>query len=126
LEGFVKLHPTISIVDDDSWARQGIKDLVASLGYKTLTFSSAEEFIQSGCAEKTACVITDLEMPRCSGLELQEYLARQPHRASVIVVTAYPDEKLREQAIAAGAFGFLPKPFDEKRLVDCLNAALAA
>lgn len=121
----MNLEPTISIVDDDAWAREGIKDFVASLGYRTLTFSSAEEFVNSGCIETTACVITDLQMPGLNGLGLQKYLADHGHSTSVIVLTAYPDEKSRIKALDAGAFGFLIKPFEEKNLVECLKAATA-
>ncbi len=85
--------PTISIIDDDTWARDGIKDLVASLGYRTLTFASAEEFLESGCIEMTTCIISDLQMPGLSGLDLQEQIAHLHPRLSVILVTAYPDEK---------------------------------
>ena len=67
--------PTISIIDDDAWAREGIKDLIASLGYRTLTFASAEEFLESGCVEMTSCIISDLQMPGMSGLDLQQHIA---------------------------------------------------
>lgn len=115
--------PTISIIDDDAWAREGIKDLVAALGYRTLTFASAEEFLESGCVETTTCVISDLQMPGLSGLELQQRLATQRRKPSVIIVTAYPDEKCRTRALDAGAHGFLTKPFDEKCLMKCLQEA---
>jgi len=112
--------PTISIIDDDAWAREGIKDLVASLGYRTLSFASAEEFLQSGYVETTTCVISDLQMPGLSALDLQQRLVQLPFKPTMIVVTAYPDEKCRLRALEAGAYGFLTKPFDEKHLVQCL------
>ena len=115
--------PTISIVDDDAWAREGIKDLVASLGYRTLTFASAEEFLESGCVEATTCVISDVQMPGLSGLDLQKRLADRAYKPSIILVTAYPDEKFRIRALDAGARGFLVKPFDEKSLMRCLHDA---
>ena len=116
--------PMISIIDDDIWAREGIRDLVASLGYRTLTFASAEEFLASGCIDTTTCLISDLQMPGLSGLDLQEQVAYLQPRLSVILVTAFPDEKSRARALAAGAHGFLTKPFDEKCLVQCLTAAV--
>ena len=97
--------PTVSIIDDDSFARDGIKDLVASLGYRTITFASAEEFLASGCVEGTTCVISDLQMPGLSGLDLQQRLADQPRRPRFILVTAYPDDKSRSRALNAGAYG---------------------
>ena len=115
--------PTISIIDDDAWAREGIKDLVASLGYRTLTFASAEEFLESGCVERTTCVISDVQMPGLSGLDLQQRLVSRQSKPSVILVTAYPDEKCRARALDAGAHGFLVKPFDEQSLMRCLHEA---
>jgi FixJ family two-component response regulator len=98
--------------------------LVASLGYRTLTFASAEEFLESGCVERTTCVISDLQMPGLSGLDLQQRLASQPRQPSVILVTAYPDDKSRARALSAGAHGFLAKPFDEGHLIECLTSAV--
>lgn len=120
----VPAAPTISIIDDDAWAREGIKDLIASLGFRTLTFASAEEFLESGCVEVTSCIISDLQMPGMSGLDLQQHIADRQPKPSVILVTAYPDDKIRARALAAGAHGFLTKPFDEIRLMQCLTAAV--
>jgi FixJ family two-component response regulator len=64
--------PLISIVDDDALARDGIGTLVESLGYNVITFTSAEHFLQSGVIADTTCLITDVQMPGLSGLELQE------------------------------------------------------
>jgi FixJ family two-component response regulator len=66
--------PLISIVDDDALARDGIHELVESLGYKAIAFESAEHFLQSAVVSQTTCLITDLQMPGQSGLELQEAL----------------------------------------------------
>ena len=120
----VPAAPTISIIDDDAWAREGIKDLIASLGFRTLTFASAEEFLEFGCVEVTSCIISDLQMPGMSGLDLQQHIADRQPKPSVILVTAYPDDKIRARALAAGAHGFLTKPFDEIRLMQCLTAAV--
>jgi len=114
----------ISIVDDDAWAREGIKDLVLSLGYQAQAFESADQFIGSSRIVDTACVITDVQMPGTSGLDLQDYLLAHGHRTPVIFITAYPSEKHRLRALDAGAIGFLGKPFDEQALVDCLERAL--
>jgi FixJ family two-component response regulator len=117
--------PVISIVDDDAWARSGLEDLVLSLGYKTLTFESAEQFVQSGEIKQTACLITDLQMPGWSGLELQSHLRREGYRTPIIFVTAFPTEQHRARAFEEGAIGFLNKPFDAQSLVDCLAHAVA-
>jgi CheY-like chemotaxis protein len=64
--------PLISIVDDDALARDGIGELIESLGYKAVTFVSADHFLESGLIAETTCLITDLQMPGLNGLELQE------------------------------------------------------
>jgi FixJ family two-component response regulator len=122
----VTSDPLVSIIDDDAWSREGIKDLVSSLGYRTAAFASAEEFVRSEDLESTSCVISDLHMPGLNGLDLQDYLAKRGRKTPVILVTAFPDEKKRALAFSAGAYGFLTKPFDEKSLVGCLTAAFAA
>ena len=114
----------ISIVDDDAWARSGLADLILSLGYEVRSFESAEQFIQSGGITETMCLITDLNMPGLSGLDLQSHLRSRGHCTPVIFVTAYPTEKHRAQAFAEGAAGFLSKPFDEKSLIACLARAM--
>jgi tungstate transport system substrate-binding protein len=116
----------ISIVDDDALARDGIRELVESLGYRATTFETAEHFLKSSLLAETACLITDLQMPGLSGLELQEALRSQGHHTPVILITAFPNEKHRTRALDNGAVGFLSKPFDEASLIKCLTAAIAA
>ena len=116
--------PLISIIDDDALARDGIRELVESLGYKATTFESAKHFLKSSMLADTACLITDLQMPGLNGLELQEALASQGYHTPVILITAFPNEKHRSRALDNGAVGFLSKPFDEASLIKCLTAAI--
>src|SRR6516225_3093452 len=80
--------PLISIVDDDALARDGIRELVESLGYSAITFAPAEHFLRSDVIAETTCLITDMQMPGLNGLELQEALQSLGHQTSVIVITA--------------------------------------
>src|SRR6516164_5854465 len=82
--------PLISIVDDEELARDGIRELVESLGYKTNVFQSAEHFLRSSLLTGTTCLITDVQMPGLSGLELQEALHSLGNQTPVIVITGYP------------------------------------
>ena len=116
--------PLISIVDDDALAREGIRQLVESLGYRAVTFSSAEHFLDSSVIAETICLITDVQMPGLNGLELQEALQSQGFQTPIILITAYPNEKHRSRALDAGALGFLSKPFNEESLIKCLTAAI--
>ena len=114
----------ISIIDDDPIVREAIADLVQSLGYEAATFDSAEQFLESGAVAETSCLITDLQMPGQSGLELQKQLLAEGHHTPVIFVTAFPEEKFRRRAMDAGAVGFLSKPFDDEALISCVETAL--
>jgi FixJ family two-component response regulator len=114
----------IAIVDDDSSVREAAKTLIRSLGYATATFASAEEFLQSGHLPDTTCLITDVQMPGMSGVDLQDHIMANGHATPVIFVTAYPEASVRARALSAGAFGFLSKPFSEDSLIECLDRAL--
>ena len=122
-EQCLKDHTLISIADDDALARDGIRELVESLGYKARSFISAEHFLESDVIAETACLITDLQMPGLNGLELQEALRSQGCCVPIILITAFPDDKHRNRALEGGALGFLSKPFDEVSLIQCLAAA---
>jgi FixJ family two-component response regulator len=116
--------PLIAIVDDDELARDGMRDLVESLGYAAATFTSAESFLQSPVIAQATCLVTDLQMPGQSGLELQEALRSQGYQMPVILVTGYPNEKDRTRALNNGAVDFLSKPFDDRWLIECLTDAI--
>lgn len=120
----VQQVPVISIVDDDESVREATKSLVRSLGYSAVTFGSAEEFLGSSQLTRTACLITDVQMPGLSGVELQNRLIADGHRMPVIFVTAFPDERLQAQVINSGAIGYLRKPLRDDRLIACIDAAM--
>ena len=116
--------PVISIVDDSEPFRRATAGLIRSLGYVAAIFPSAEEFLRSGWLDETACLISDVQMPGMSGIDLQTHLAAQGRRLPIIFVTAYPETKVREHALACGALGFFNKPFDADALISCLDRAL--
>jgi FixJ family two-component response regulator len=114
----------VAIVDDDELIRDALKGLMKEAGFSSLVFPSAEEFLNSGELEHTACLIADIRMPGMSGLELQSKLNENHYRIPIIFITARGDEKMRMQALRAGAVEFLTKPFDDEVLLDHLRAAL--
>ena len=116
----------IAIVDDDDVVREAMKSLVRSLGYNVSTFGSAEEFLNSEQVSKISCLITDLNMPGLSGLDLQDRLIATGHRFPIIFITGYPDENARVRAMKAGAIAFLSKPFNADHLIGYLERALKA
>ena len=117
---------TVAVVDDDEAVRAALSNLLASLDLGVATFASAEEFLASPACRAAACLITDVQMPGMSGLDLQRQLAGEGNRIPVILITAFPQDRLRQQAEAEGAFGFFAKPFDGRLMIDCIERALAA
>ena len=113
----------VVIVDDDELIRASLGGLMKEAGFPALTFASAEEFLTSGEEKRTACLITDIRMPGMSGLDLQAKLNQAHQRIPIIFITAHGDEKLRLQALRAGAVEFLTKPFDDNELLDSVRAA---
>jgi FixJ family two-component response regulator len=115
---------TIIIIDDDELLREAMECLVQTLGYDVRTFASAEEYLRSGCVRESSCVITDVQMPGMTGIDLLARLTADGYRIPVILVSGSPEEELRSRAMKSGAIGFLQKPFDIEALAVCLRRAL--
>src|SRR6202140_2687866 len=114
----------VAIVDDDDLMRGALQGMLKSVGLPSRAFASAEEFLTSGQQHQTACLIADIRMPGMSGLELQAKLNSESCRIPTIFITAHGDEKMRMQALRAGAVEFLAKPFDDEVLLENVRAAL--
>jgi FixJ family two-component response regulator len=115
----------ISIIDDDDSLRSALVGLVRSLGYRASGFASAEDFLAADQANASAAIVTDIQMPGLSGIELKERLAADGCAAPVIMITARSEPGLQERAFASGALCVLKKPFAAEALIDCLERALA-
>lgn len=116
--------PVISIIDDDVSVRNAIRTLVRSRGYLAHTYASADEFLESSHLKDTSCIVADVQMPDMSGIELQSLLAERGSTIPFIFITAFPEKRLREKALAAGATCFLSKPIFGEQLAECINKAL--
>jgi FixJ family two-component response regulator len=116
----------VAIVDDDRSVQNAVKDLLESAGLSAQCFGSAEEFLESGQRNQTASLIADIRMPGMSGLELQTKLKAEGSRIPIIFITAHSDDKIKLQAMTAGAAEFLSKPFDDEVLLEKVRAALRA
>ena len=114
----------VSIVDDDELMRGALQGLLKEAGLPARAFASAEEFLRSGAQRRSSCLIVDVRMPGLSGLELQARLAEEAIRIPIIFITAHGDERMRKQALRAGAADFLSKPFDDEVLLRSVRAAL--
>lgn len=118
--------PMITIIDDDESVRLATESLVRSLGLGASVFASAEDFLMSPERHSTACVITDVQMPGMSGVDLQARLRTEGDQLPLIFITAFPEERIRNQVRAAGAVGFLAKPFEGDAMIQCIDEALRA
>jgi FixJ family two-component response regulator len=118
--------PVIAIVDDNDSFRHATMSFIRSLGYAVVQFASAEAFLESDRLHETDCLISDVHMPGMNGVALQGKLIAQGYHLPIIFVTALPEIKARAQALAAGAIGFLAKPFNDEMLIACLNEAIGA
>lgn len=116
--------PLIAIVDDDVMVCEATEDLIEAFGFNACTFTSADEFLDSDCVPGTSCLIADVQMPGTSGLQLHRKLIASGHRIPVVFITAFPDERVRERALSAGALCYLSKPFDGEILRSCIRSAL--
>jgi FixJ family two-component response regulator len=114
----------ISIIDDDRSVREAVRSLVRSLGYDAATFASAEEYLGSENVGDSECVITDLQMPGMTGIDLQDKLIADGHCKPIIFMSALSAEEAGARAMDTEVFGFLRKPFSDERLIDCLDRAL--
>jgi FixJ family two-component response regulator len=116
----------VSIVDDDHSVRDGLVDLVKSMGLEAETFERGEHFLQSKEIDRTSCLITDMRMDGMSGLELHDRLVESGRQIPTIVITAFPKDRDRQRALRSGVLCYLAKPFDEQQLVNCITSALDA
>jgi FixJ family two-component response regulator len=114
----------IAVVDDDESVRQAVDNLLRSLGYAVRSFAGGEEFLQSQLRRRVSCLISDMQMPAMSGIDIQAALALRGDPTPVIFITAFPSDAVKARALKAGAIGFLAKPFDGNALIACVEQAL--
>ena len=103
-----------------------MRKLVTALGYTVEAFPSAADFLASPLLPATACLVTDVQMPGMTGVELHRHLLHVGHRIPTILLTAYPDEITRDRALKDGVVCYLSKPVDDDHLERCLRSALAS
>jgi len=116
-------RPLVSVVDDDESVRESLPDLLREFGYSARAFSSAEEFLASGCVGETRCLILDIAMPGMTGPDLQRQLTLRGQRIPIVFITAQTDETVRARLLEQGAAECLFKPFSDMALLEALSAA---
>lgn len=119
-------RPLILIVDDDEAMRRSMTFLFASVGIEAVSHSTADEFLATLPERgdmRPGALILDVRMPGMSGLELQRRLVERGFPLPILVVTGHGDVPMAVEALKAGAFDFIEKPFKEQYLLDAVEAA---
>jgi RNA polymerase sigma factor (sigma-70 family) len=116
---------TVYIVDDDAAIRDALSLLLSLRGYRTATFSRADDVLAALQPQSPGCVVADIKMPGMSGLELQQAMRTRGLPQPVVIITAHGDVASARAAFRADAVDFLEKPFDDRAAVAAVEAGLA-
>src|ERR1700683_2826650 len=116
--------PTVFIVDDDVDVRESLQDLLESIGLHSLSFGTAQEFLNVERTDSPSCLILDVRLPGISGLDLQHELKRGRISIPIIFLTAHADVPMSVKAMKSGAVEFLTKPFRHQDLLDAVQRSL--
>lgn len=116
--------PTIFIVDDDPAVQQALKLLFRSVGYRTESFNTGQQFLDAYNDNWAGCLVLDIRMPGMTGLELQQHLNGRHSILPIIFMTGHGDVPMAVEAMQAGAVDFIQKPFHDQDLLDRVVQAL--
>lgn len=114
----------VFILDDAPAVRDALESLLQSVGQSSLSYATAEAFLNAERPEVPACLVLDVRLPERSGLELQRDLAAAGIDLPVIVITGHGDIPMSVAAMKAGAIDFLTKPFRDQDLLDAIQRAI--
>jgi FixJ family two-component response regulator len=116
--------PIVFVVDDDVSVRESLEALLNFEGWRTETFSSAEEFLRRARTDEPSCLILDVSLPALNGLDLQSLVAADRSDMPIIFITGHGDVPTTVRAMKAGAVEFLTKPIDDEVLLAAIRQAL--
>jgi FixJ family two-component response regulator len=116
--------PTVFVIDDDASVRDAIHGMLKSVGLRSETFASPQEFLRSKDPQGPSCLVLDVRLQGVSGLDFQRELADAGVRIPIIFITGHGDIPMTVRAMKSGAIEFLPKPFRDQDLLDAIHQAL--
>ncbi|POR40202.1 response regulator transcription factor [Methylobacterium sp. V23] len=119
-----KTAPLVVIVEDDEGVRDGLQDLLRSVGLDTLAFGSTHDLLAAALPDRPGCLVLDVRLPGASGLDLQRKLIALGNRMPIIFMTGHGDIPMSVQAMKAGALDFLTKPFRDQDMLDAIAVAI--
>ena len=116
--------PTVFVIDDDAGVRESIEGLLKSVGLRSETFGTAQEFLRRERPDGPSCLVLDVRLPGVSGLDFQHELAEAGVQIPIIFITGHGDILMTVKAMKSGAVEFLTKPFRDQDLLDAIHQAL--
>jgi FixJ family two-component response regulator len=116
--------PFVFVIDDDESVRKGLKRLLRSANYESEVFKSASDFLARPAHPGPACVIVDVQMPGINGIDFQQALIQRRREEQLVFITGYGTIPMCTRVMKAGAVDFLPKPFNSRELLKCVEQAL--
>jgi len=116
--------PIVFVIDDDAGVRASIQDLLESVGLRSESFGTAEEFLRSERPDAPSCLVLDIRLPGVNGLDFQGRLADAGVQIPIIFVTGHGDIPMTVEAMKSGAVEFLTKPFRDRDLLGAVRQAL--
>jgi two-component system response regulator FixJ len=115
---------TVYVVDDDTAVRESLEALLSSVGFETVLFGDAADFLQRFEPSGAACILLDVRMPGMDGLTLLERLGDNRKGIPVVIMTGHADVPMAVRAIRGGAADFVEKPFSSTRLLESIQSAI--
>src|SRR5947209_6966715 len=116
--------PTVFVVDDDALVRAAVQGMLKSVGLRSETFATPQEFLRSTRPDGPSCLVLDVRLPGMNGLDFQRELANAGFRIPIIFITGHGDIPMTVKAMKSGAVEFLTKPFRDQDLLDAIHQAL--
>lgn len=116
--------PTVFIVDDDDQVRAAIQGMLKSVGLRSETFRTPQEFLRIRRGDAPSCLVLDVRLPGTSGLDFQRELGEAGVRIPIIFITGHGDIPMTVKALKSGAVEFLTKSFRDQDLLDAIYQAL--
>ena len=115
---------TVFVIDDDASIRRSIQGLLKSVGLRSESFGSPQEFLATRAADGPCCLVLDVRLPGLSGLDFQRQLADAGVPIPIVFITGHGDIPMTVRAMKSGAVEFLTKPFRDQDLLDAIQQAL--
>jgi len=120
----IEVQPIVYLIDDDESVREGVADLLRSVGHAVQSFASAQEFLDSTRPDAPGCIVLDVRLPGPSGLEFQRKLTKSNVQLPIIFISGHGDIPMSVRAIKSGAIDFLTKPLNEQQLLDAVQTGI--